>query len=723
VSSSVRSPTHAPAQQQQQSDLPTLNLLWFDWGPCRILRDALVQTYDAAVVNVTCVFILDWKTDVFHALRLGSSSEYDVVILDSQWIGLGAANDLLMDITEFVDTLDIQDYFQGPFDSYGEYPPNSKRYFGIPLVTDVMLLTYRKDVFDAIEVDDVFTLEKLVETSRRITDNDTLPTRYGYTSLWCADPTTCFEDEVATVWNQMAWSFGGALWDSTTFRIDGILQSDENVRSLELAKRLLETGPPNAINDSYGHPVARICRGEVAMITTWAAWVQTLDDRDCPFRDRLQFTVHPGQDQHFLSLGGMGMHVPSKVSPARQSAALDFFRWFQTPETQRQWTRLGGFPARKSIMASGLFLNARQYSPVFGVSYPLVRDFWNIPEYRTLLEIQTRYLGYALTGVLSAREALERTAAEQQAIIDQNYPDGPPLPPMHLVEVADAALAAMLSMVGVTMACVLACMAAVFALRHVAVFRFAQPIFLQVMLFGLLMMLGALLTYARTPATTVSCNFHLWMVCAGLGVVLGPLLSKTLRVLRIWRASMQLMRLRITNGDCAKVMLLVFFPLLLLLVVWTAVDTNQAVQVANTPELGERVIRCSNDNLAIYVALLVSYFGLLIISMSVVAFLSRHTATEFNESRYIALLCYNTVVIGALVIPLIFFVSDDPTVRFAFEVAGVLFFALLFVALLFGSKFYTYFKGKGGRLPHVGAIDNTIEGTTSLFGTSVVPQQ
>jgi multiple sugar transport system substrate-binding protein len=100
--------------------------------------------------------------------------------------------------------------------------------------------------------------------------------------------------------------------------------------------------------------------------------------------------------------------------------------WVQSEETQLEWAKLGGFSARKSILASDDFLNAAPYNPVFGESYLLVQDFWNLPEYAALLEPQMNYLNLAISGQMDAQEALDEIAAEQQEIIDEAYPDGPP---------------------------------------------------------------------------------------------------------------------------------------------------------------------------------------------------------------------------------------------------------------------------------------------------------
>jgi multiple sugar transport system substrate-binding protein len=82
---------------------------------------------------------------------------------------------------------------------------------------------------------------------------------------------------------------------------------------------------------------------------------------------------------------------------------------------------MGGFSARTDILSSSRFASVAPYNPAFSVSYLLVRDFWNLPEYIELLNIQGRYLHLAITGEMDAQEALDTMAEEQQAVLDAVY--------------------------------------------------------------------------------------------------------------------------------------------------------------------------------------------------------------------------------------------------------------------------------------------------------------
>jgi 7 transmembrane sweet-taste receptor of 3 GCPR len=281
---------------------------------------------------------------------------------------------------------------------------------------------------------------------------------------------------------------------------------------------------------------------------------------------------------------------------------------------------MGGYSARKPVLASGLFINSAVYAPIFGVSYPLVKDFWNLPEYTQLLPIQLEGLYKAFSGEMPSLDALSEIASRQQAVIDAAYPNGPPIP---LVTIVDGVRIALLVMVGVLVLVVMCIMVLVFVKRQVAVFHFSAPIFMVLILLGCLLLLSSLLTYAEDPPNTLSCVFHLWLATLGVGLILGPLLAKTWRVWQIWRNVAKFTTIRITNKDCLKVTTLVLLPILILLTVWTGVNTNEPHLQRDQPSEGEGVIRCDNDNLGVYMGVLFGYLGVLVFVSCALAFLTR----------------------------------------------------------------------------------------------------
>ena len=116
----------------------------------------------------------------------------------------------------------------------------------------------------------------------------------------------------------------------------------------------------------------------------------------------------------------MGLHVSKYIPAEKQAEALNFIKWFQTPEAQKKWAQLGGVPARNDVLNSPEFLEAQPYNKVFTESVPRLKDFWNLPEYAKLLNVHSTEVNAAISGTEKPDAALDKLATDEQAILDES---------------------------------------------------------------------------------------------------------------------------------------------------------------------------------------------------------------------------------------------------------------------------------------------------------------
>ncbi len=399
----------APPSAEAQN--PELSIIWFAWPPCDLL-DRITDDYEAADVTVTCVPIGQWFDQIF--LDFAAESGADLPILDSQFMGAAVEGGHVVEMTEWMqENLPMDDYVPAALTAYGEVPIGSGQLYAAPLMTDTRMLVYRTDLFEAAGFAPPQTWTELLEQAQFFAESDLV--NYGFATHWSPDG-----DLVATTWNHILWSFGGELWDSENYQVEGVLNSEEGVRAIEFANQLWETAPLGAGSFGFDETVTAMCNGSTAMVEIWYGFGGAFTSPDsCEFADNIGFAVVPGESEHFISLGGMGISV-SQYSD-NQDAAFELVRWLQSDEVQLRWASEGGFPARLSILQSDEFQNAAPYTPSFSEAYLLVKDFWNLPEYNQMLSIQQEYLNLAITDQLDPAEALELIAEEQQEILDENY--------------------------------------------------------------------------------------------------------------------------------------------------------------------------------------------------------------------------------------------------------------------------------------------------------------
>ena len=339
----------APAAEGAASDSATeamadepvdLSILWFAWQPCEALAE-LSGRYEGANVSVNCVPIGEWYNTTFTDFAAQGGA--DLVVMDSQWIGEAVVGGHVIDLTDFMaDRIETEDYVEAALSAYGEYPPGSQKYYGVALEGDTQMLVYRKDLYEEAGFEPPETWGELLSQAQAFKDGDLIEN--GYATFWCG-AVACY-DQVATVWNQMAWSFGGELWDAETYTVDGILNSPENLAALEFAQELFKTGPDGAANFTFDETVGAICSGSIAVTTIWFGFGPAfLDSSSCAQADNLAFGIVPGEKEHIISLGGMGISVSAYTE--HSDAALDYIAWVESKDVQIEWAKLGGFSARR----------------------------------------------------------------------------------------------------------------------------------------------------------------------------------------------------------------------------------------------------------------------------------------------------------------------------------------------------------------------------------------
>ena len=90
----------------------------------------------------------------------------------------------------------------------------------------------------------------------------------------------------------------------------------------------MRTAPDGAGSFGFDEVVSAMCNGTTAMVEIWYGFGGAFTSTDsCEYADRIGFAVVPGEDAHFISLGGMGISL-SQYSE-NPEAALELIKWLQ----------------------------------------------------------------------------------------------------------------------------------------------------------------------------------------------------------------------------------------------------------------------------------------------------------------------------------------------------------------------------------------------------------
>jgi multiple sugar transport system substrate-binding protein len=223
--------------------------------------------------------------------------------------------------------------------------------------------------------------------------------------------------------------YGGELWNADERKIEGVINDDAGKKAMDvLVNDMVPLAPKGSSNWFIDEVNAAISQGKVCVGFQWiAAMGGLLDPKSSELGksreailEKLAFAPLPPQETDKVPLGGMGLHISRYIPEEKQAEALNFIKWFQTPEAQKKWAQLGGVPARNDVLQSPEFLETQPYNQVFTDSVPRLKDFWNLPEYAKLLNVHSTQVNAAISGTEEPDAALDKLAAEEQAILDES---------------------------------------------------------------------------------------------------------------------------------------------------------------------------------------------------------------------------------------------------------------------------------------------------------------
>jgi len=408
----------------------TLRLLYFSWEPGNAI--AKVATgYEAATGGKVKVETELPGFDAWYSKWLASiqAQEYvwDLIVIDSQWLGMAVEADSAVELTELVGNKPFVKQIPPTMKNYymGD-PTNSGKIWSVPLEADAELLAYRTDLlgdpkekaafkkkygYDLAVPETWFELRDIAEFFTRPDQN-----LYGYISKFGIP-----YDVITWDFNQVLWCWGGAFWDRDTNTAQGYINSPEAVEAMEFYKSLTKYAPPGWPNAAFDETVQSMSQGIVCFAVEWSSFAPSMTNPDnSKVWDKVQFAVPPkGPKAHFVSLGGQPLTI-SSYSPYREEAAA-FIEWVYEEEQIWKYAENLGHPAYMDILSSQKFWDILPQNKALYDALPYVRDVWNIPVYNELLQSSQELLNSAATGSKPVKAALDELAAKHQKILDDYY--------------------------------------------------------------------------------------------------------------------------------------------------------------------------------------------------------------------------------------------------------------------------------------------------------------
>ena len=229
------------------------------------------------------------------------------------------------------------DFFQGPMQT----ETVSGHLTGIPIVTEQEIVYYRKDLFQAANLQPPKTLADLAAAAKKLNNPD--KGIYGIVMRGKGNP-------AVTQLSSFLYSEGGDFIRDGKFVID----SPEAVKAFtEYGSLLKNYGPPGVLNMEWPQAAALFAQGKAAMWVDANSLYKNVTDKDkSTVGDQVGFAMFPTGDKGALPYSVTSWGISIAKSSKNQDAAWEFVKWATSKEVTTK-IQSGGVPsARTSVWES-----------------------------------------------------------------------------------------------------------------------------------------------------------------------------------------------------------------------------------------------------------------------------------------------------------------------------------------------------------------------------------
>ena len=358
------------------------------------------------------------------------SSQYDIIVLDSPWVGEFAEAGFVEDLQPYIDDTDPEviawDDFMPAFQEVADW---NGTIVGVPFGAYVQMLHYRTDLFEQAGLEPPKTFAEWQKAAEFFTDNPDFPGVYG----------TAMNNQrgaaIGQQWFEFIWGYGGRPFESNypgsedqyadlTPRFD----SAESKAVLQTFKDMLKYQPPGAESFAWDERATTFSSGKTAVILAWSVRTPLFKDPNrSQVADKFATAVYPAKEgsDPVPPLGGWVMGINSNA--AQKDLAWDYIKWFTSPEIHKKFVIAGGPPSRLSTMED----------PEVKAAVPWVETVYEsqkyvfadcrprIPESFQIIDTVGLYASQAVQGQITVDEATAKMTNDiRQLLVSSGYKVG-----------------------------------------------------------------------------------------------------------------------------------------------------------------------------------------------------------------------------------------------------------------------------------------------------------
>ncbi len=340
------------------------------------------------------------------------SGAFDVIVLDSPWVGEFWEGGFVEDLTPYIKKEDPELIQYDDFVKvFREVVKWDDRIVGMPFGAYFVNNYYRADLFEKEGIEPPKTFEEVIEIADLFTDNPKYPNMYG----------TVFNNQqgspVGQAYFEYIWNFGGKPFKSCYpgskdpyADMTPMFDSPESIEVVKYFKEMLKYQPPGSLSMAWDERAQAFASGRVAMVSAWSVRTPIFQDPNrSSVTETFKTAVIPakqGQDP-VPPVGGWAMGISSYSK--KKNMAWDYIKWFTSPEIHKKFVLSGGPPSRNSTFDDPELNAMYEWLPIVAESADMAFADCRprVPESFEIISTVGLYVSRAMTGEMSPESAMK----------------------------------------------------------------------------------------------------------------------------------------------------------------------------------------------------------------------------------------------------------------------------------------------------------------------------
>jgi len=316
----------------------TLSMIGLAGHPSWLATKEMVKLYTKKAPEVTfrlAEFDLPQVTDKVNIDFQAKKGEYDIVWMNSIFtIGYWTEANAVVPLNDLISKdYDLDDFLR----ISREIATMKGKLYGIPVMIEDRMLSYRKDLFEAEGLKVPTNVTEMIAVAERLTMKDR--NQFGFSQRNRSGASSAYD------WLGWLYGFGGAMWDKD-FRPQ--LTTPEAKAALAAFLAIDKLGSP-ATNRAYGEIAKELQTGVAVMANEVTIITPLLEDpKASRFAGKFGYAVAPGGPKGPRPMTSSHMLAISSLSKQREPA-WKFLEWMTSKENNRPWIFAGGAAFRESM--------------------------------------------------------------------------------------------------------------------------------------------------------------------------------------------------------------------------------------------------------------------------------------------------------------------------------------------------------------------------------------